>query len=83
MSKVNINDKYSPETAHFWAMFATDTGKQKKHCHTVALYQNLDGDFFAVEQAPGGEPMTYEPIKDPQEWLDEYVNKWIKPNLVK
>ena len=81
MSKVNIDKEHEPKTAVFWAKFATEVGKQKKHCPMVTLYENREGEFFAVEQAPGALPMTYELIKDPKKWLDDCV-EWLKLNAI-
>jgi hypothetical protein len=85
MSKVSLNDKYNLKTAYFWAMFATKPDQQQLHCPTVTLYQNQEGDFFAVERSPNVnmEPTSADLIEDPREWLNEHVNKWLNPNLAK
>ncbi len=80
MSKVNISNKYNPNTAVFWAMFATEPGEQKKHCPTVTLYENPNGEFFAVEESPRVPPTGAELIEGPGKWLDDRV-AWLYAQL--
>lgn len=81
MSKVSLNDKYNLKTAYFWAMFATEPDQQEKHCPTVTLYENSEGEFFAVEQSRRVEPTSADLIEDPREWLDERF-KWFEDNAI-
>ena len=88
MARVDINEKYDPDTAIFWARFATEIGLQERHCPTVALYENPDGEFFAVDEtrsAPNrslprtgaSAPTSAELIADPKLWLAEHV-QWLE-----
>ena len=87
MSRVDINEKYNPDTAFFWARFATNAGQQERHCPTVALFENSDGKFFAVEETrsplwrtlprtEANAPIFAELITDPKSWLAEHV-RWL------
>ena len=80
MNKVNISAKYDPETAIFWAMSATEVGQREKHCPTVTLYENPDGEFFVTEQSPGVKPTRAELIDDPGKWLDDRV-AWLNAQM--
>ncbi len=81
MSKVNIDEEHDPKTAVFWAMFADEPGQQEEHCPTVTLYENLEGEFFAIERSPGVDPTSADLIEDPREWLDERF-KWFEDNAI-
>lgn len=80
MSMIEIDENHDPETAVFWARFATEIGEQQRHCPTVTLYQNLQGEFFAIEESPKVPATRAELIKKPLEWLQEQV-KWLNGRM--
>ena len=77
MNQIPIDGKHDPKTAIFWASFATESGQQQRHCHTVTLYQTSEGGFFIVQAPPPlrGYPTMAEPIEDPQEWLKKQIER--------
>lgn len=75
MSKITIDANHNPENAIFWASFATESGQQKKHCPTVTLYENSEGEFFAAEGSRRVAPTTAELVIDPREWLQECIDR--------
>ena len=80
MSKVEISAEFDPETGFFWAMFATATGEEKKHCPTVILYENSGGKFFAAEESRNVKPTSVELIEYPGKWLDDRV-AWLNAQM--
>ncbi len=79
MSKIPIDEKHDPETAIFWASFATEPHKQRKHCPTVTFYENDEGEFFVIEDSPSTRmgPMMWDRIEDPREWLMKERIEWL------
>ena len=80
MTTIPISEKYNPVTAFFWGRYPTEMGKAEGHCPTVALFENQDGEFFAVAEtrrAPRHSlPVTgeitgnAELVAEVREWLD-------------
>ena len=80
MSMVEINAKHDPKTAVFWARFATAVGEQQRHCPTVTLYENSEGEFFVVEESPKVAPTRTELVIDPRKWLQKRVD-WLNAQM--
>ena len=86
MAEVRIGEEHDPVKAMFWGRFPTDIGHAEADCPTVALFQNPDGEFFAVEETrgPPNRKIATRPtrpipatraqvVNDPVEWIKEYL----------
>ena len=71
-------------TAFFWGRYPTEMGQPEEHCPTVALFENQEGEFFAVTETRTGPgrslPITREIpsgtaelVTDVRAWLDERI----------